>query len=203
MSNEITLFQFHNCIEDNIKTIIKEAGIPNTVVELGIFQGYFTLNMTGMIAPNNPGYKHYAIDPFSSSHDLAQSDIDNAHSVFKNNLEQFPYKNNIEFMRTTSWKGLFELLKNNVQADLVYIDGDHRASYVLDDLVLSYKLVKVGGVILCDDSVSWVHTDKNREKQLQMSPRLAVDNFIQCYWDRIEILNLPNNWQTAFIKRAD
>lgn len=46
-----------------------------------------------------------------------------------------------------------DLMKNNVQVDLIYIDGG-QAAYVLDDIVLSYKLFKVVGVILCDDSVS-------------------------------------------------
>lgn len=203
MSKELKLFQFHEFIQSSIQHIIKEIGPPKTVVEIGVFQGYFTFNMTGMLAPSIPDYKHYAIDPFDASHDLDDDKIAEAYDIFTENLKNFPLSKHIEFIRNKSWPVLMDLINKDIQPDLIYIDGDHRAAGVLEDLVLSYKLLKIGGVILCDDSVSWVHTDKNKIKQPQMSPRLAVDNFIQCYWDKIELLNLPNGWQSGFIKRAE
>lgn len=203
MSKELKLFRFHDYLEGSVQEIIKQIGPPKTVVEIGLFQGFFTFNMTSMMAPSFPEYKHYAIDPFDNSHDLSNDKIMEAYNIFQDNLSIFPYQKNIEFIRDESWPALINLLNQSIQADLVYIDGDHRAAGVLNDLVLSYKLVRLGGAILCDDSVSWVHTDENRIKQPHLSPRLAVDSFIQCYWDRIEILNLPNGYQSAFIKRAD
>lgn len=203
MSQQLKLFKFHDYVQPNVQHIIKEIGPPKSVIEIGVFQGYFTFNMTSMIAQNIPDYKHYAIDPFESSHDLSEDKINEAYDIFQENMKLFPLKQNIEFIRNKSWPALLELLNRKVRADLIYIDGDHRAAGVLEDLILSYKLVRVGGAILCDDSVSWVHTDKNKIKQPQLSPRLAVDNFIQCYWDKIELLNLPNGWQSGFIKRAE
>lgn len=201
MSEELSTFQFHDFLQSSVQHIIKEVGVPKTVVEIGVFQGYCTFNMTAMIASKIPEYKHIAIDPFDNSHDLDDTTIQEAYEKFKSNLEVFPLKHNIEFKRTNSWDGLMELLNRKIEVDMVYIDGDHRASGVLEDLILSYRLVKLGGVILCDDSTNWVHTDRNKEKMAQYSPRLAVDSFIHCNWHKIELMNLPNCWQTAFIKR--
>ncbi len=87
----------------------------------------------------------------------------------------------------------------NMRKGKMIAQGAHTADVVLQDLVLSWNILKKGGVILCDDSGgSWMFADKNGYKPVQKSPRLAVENFIQCFWDKIEIIDLPNNWQTAF-----
>src|SRR5574343_9833 len=196
------LYQFHEYLKPNIERILSLPNFDvNTVVELGVFQGYFTFNMTHMMAPNKPNYTHYAIDPFDTSEDLDRETIANALDCFEDNLQNSEYSDHIKFIRVTSHGGLYFLKERCVQADLIYIDGSHMASDVLQDLVLSWNILNKGGVILCDDSGgSWMYADKNGYKPVQKSPRLAVENFIQCFWDKIEIIDLPNNWQTAFRK---
>ena len=157
--------------------------------------------MTAMMASQVPLYKHIAIDPFDRTEDLDDDVILQAYELFKQNLKNFEHSENIEHRRCSSREGLVDLNWNLVEADLIYIDGSHMASDVLCDLVMSWNILKVGGVILCDDSGgSWMYADKNGYKPVQKSPRLAVENFIQCYWDKLEIIDLPNNWQTAFRK---
>lgn len=203
MNNELNLYAFHEFLESSISTIVDKIGIPKTVIEIGVFQGYFTFNMTSLAVTSVPSYKHYAIDPFTSSPDLSNDVIENAFKVFQQNLINFSYSNHIEFIRKKSWNGLIDLINRGVKADLIYIDGDHMASTVLKDLVLGYELLNINGVMLCDDSVAWVHTEKNGLKPNDYSPKLAVDSFIHCNWNKIEPIILPNGWQTAFIKRAE
>lgn len=198
--NGLYLYEFHQYLRPNIERIMS---LPNmkvdTVVEIGVFQGYFTFNMTGVMASGNPSYCHYAIDPFDTSEDLDKDVIAQAEKCFMSNLENFPYSKNIIWHKDNSIDALIDLAYNGVKADLIYVDGAHTADVVLQDLVLSWNLLNVGGVMLCDDSGgSWMFKDKDGYKPVQKSPRLAVENFIQCYWDKIEILDLPNNWQTAF-----
>ena len=113
------------------------------------------------------------------------------------------YNKNITYIPKHSTDGLIELINDNVQAELIYIDGDHKASEVLADLVLSWKLLRVGGVILCDDTTTWRYTDKNGTQSAQMSVRMAVEMFIQCNWQKLNILSLPDGTPTAFIKTAE
>jgi predicted O-methyltransferase YrrM len=196
MSNGYYLYQFNDHVDSSCKYLFEKFGLPKTVIEVGVYQGYFSINMTHTIAPTYPSYQHYAIDPFTSSPDLDSDMIAQAYECFIHNLSISPYKNNIEFIRKPSYNGLQELINRGVKADLIYIDGDHTAPTVLQDLVLSYQLIEEGGVILCDDSVTW-----GKKYSLQDTPRLAIDSFIQCYWGKIEVLILPNSYQTAFIKR--
>ena len=88
--------------------------------------------------------------------------------------------------------------------DFIYIDGDHTAASVLEDLTLSFTVLNPGGVILCDDAVSWKythHSTNTKSSDLSLSPRIAVDSFIHCNWSRIDIIDLPNANQVAFQKK--
>ena len=191
---------FHEFTQRSIQQLIGMYGSPKTVIEIGCFEGHTTFGLTEMLAQQNPKYKHYAIDPYDMSDDLPLDVLNEAGQLFMSNLEEFKYKDNVEFIHDTSWNGLLKLLHRGVKADLIYIDGDHRAETVLNDLVLAFGLVDVGGVILCDDCVSWKHQDSEKRYNLQSSPKLAVDNFIQCNWDKVEVLTLNNGYQTAFRK---
>jgi predicted O-methyltransferase YrrM len=111
--------------------------------------------------------------------------------------------NNITYIQKHSTDGLIDLINNNVKAEFMYIDGDHKASEVLTDLVLAWKILQVGGIILCDDTTTWRYTDKNGTQAAQMSVRMAVEMFIQCNWHKLNILNIPDGSQTAFIKTQE
>jgi predicted O-methyltransferase YrrM len=191
---------FHEFTQRSVQQLIGMYGPPKTVIEIGCFEGHTTFGLTEMLVQQNPNYKHYAIDPYDMSDDLSLDVLNEAGQLFMSNLEEFKYKDNVEFIHDTSWNGLLKLLHRGVKADLIYIDGDHRAETVLNDLVLAFGLVDVGGVILCDDCVSWKHQDSEKKYNLQSSPKLAVDNFIQCNWDKVEVLTLNNGYQTAFRK---
>lgn len=182
----------------NLTHLINTYGLPNSYVEVGVFEGATTLWMSDNITPHHPTLKIYAIDPHVGSIDMGE-DFNIVQKTFANNLELNQHKN-IEYIQKHSQKGLLDLINRDIQAELIYIDGDHKAAEVLTDLVLSWQLLKVGGVILCDDTTTWRYTDKNGTESAQMSVRMAVEMFIQCNWHKVRILNLPDNSQTAFLK---
>jgi len=69
--------------------------------------------------------------------------------------------------------------------DFIYIDGSHQAPDVLEDLVASFRLCRVGGVLACDDYL-WefganpLHT-----------PKLAIDAFVNCFAEKLTVLQAP------------
>ena len=184
----------------NFEYIINRFGYPGVVVEIGCYYGKTTSQLVQMIVPRNPNLTYYAIDPFDTSIDVGE-DLEMIHDMFIKNLEQFPFKNNIIFYREMSFDALIKLRCNKITPQLIYIDGDHTAGTVLNDLVLSFDILTPGGVVVCDDSVVWKYKDKNGIEDPQMSPRMAVETFLMCNWSKIEILQLPNGCQTAFIKK--
>ena len=191
-------FNYSGGAKVNILDVIQKFGVPNTFIEVGVFEGGTTFWFSDEFSKFNENLKIYAIDPHIGSNDMSEDPID-VHANFVHNLEEHEAKN-VNYIRSHSEHGLMDLIVDGVKAEMIYIDGDHRAPEVLTDLVLAYKLLVPGGVIICDDCVDWQFKDENGNTPLQMSPRLAVENFIQCYWDRIKPLALPNSGQTAFIK---
>ena len=185
---------FHEFAQSSIVSLVNKFGAPKVVVEIGLFEGNTTFNLTQAMVQKYPDYKHYAIDPYGESDDLEEDVVESAEQLFKANLAEFEYKDNIEFMQMTSHDALLDLYMRDVKADLIYIDGDHRANAVLEDLVLGFNILEKGGILLCDDCIAWRH------ERLQDNPKLAVDAFISCYWDKVAVEQLPNGYQIAIRK---
>lgn len=60
--------------------------------------------------------------------------------------------------------------------DFIYVDGGHDAANALQDLALSWRLLRPGGVFICDD-YQWEHP------HLARLPRVAIDAFFSCRGD--------------------
>lgn len=183
---------FHDHIKTSLDRICREHGVPKTIVEIGVFEGETTFNIANVL--KDTGYRHYAIDPFLASENLKQPVLDEAKRLFEENLKEF---NCVEFINKKSFDGLIELYGRGVKADLVYVDGSHFAKDVLADAVIGFELLNVGGVMLFDDATSWRYGDK-----IEDSPKVAIDNFIQCNWSRLKVLEMPNGYQVA-VKRTN
>lgn len=80
--------------------------------------------------------------------------------------------------------------------DFVYVDGSHRPADVLADAVLGFRLLKVGGFMIFDD-YTWY--DQTTNDGIRSSPKLAIDAFSSCFFDRIKFLNNPV-MQVGFVK---
>lgn len=187
--------RFHDHVITSVESICRQVGFPKTVIEIGVFEGETTFNMSQMISQNVEGYKHYAIDPFDTSADLPKENVSSTKEIFLNNLKESS-QGLVEFMNMKSFDALIELRNRGVKADLIYVDGDHRAPEVLQDAVLGFELLNIGGVMLFDDCVVWRY-----KGDITNSPKIAVDNFIQCYWDRLEVLEIPNGYQLAIRRK--
>lgn len=186
--------RFHDHIKSSFQRILQEIIAPKVTIEIGVFEGDSTFNIVNYLIQENPTYKHYAIDPFSQSENLKQEVVDKAKAQFKSNMVEFPQ---VELIEKNSLDGLLELYNRNIKADFIYVDGSHFAKDVLSDAVLGFELLNIGGVMLFDDAVSWRYGSN-----IQDSPKIAIDSFIQCNWNRLKVLEMPNGYQTA-IKRID
>ena len=112
----------------------------------------------------------------------------NDNEYIYNNLA--PYKN-YTFIKDLSENALRNLTHNGQSkffADFIYIDGNHFAKYVLEDIVLSWPMLKYGGFMMIDDYGWGVHTDNEKVK-----PKIGVDAFLNAYEGHYELLQL--NWQ--------
>jgi len=177
---------------ENAKSILTN---PQKVLEIGTFEGKFSIWLAETYKCDVT-----TIDPFDGSvYGVSQSLFDEAHKNCITNLNKCKQK--IHFIHKKSHEALYDLRHQTF--DFIYIDGSHRSAEVLEDLVMSYRLLSKGGIIMLDDSVYWKarkHITNELIQDVTESPRMAVDSFIHIHWKDIEVLKLANNYQTAFKK---
>jgi predicted O-methyltransferase YrrM len=65
--------------------------------------------------------------------------------------------------------------------DLIYVDGSHAAHAALEDLVLSWPLLKAGGLLIFDDY-------RFRAPTVIIPPRAAVHGFLACQDDHVILI---------------
>ena len=69
----------------NLSDIFNNYGVPNTVIEIGVFEGSTTFWLSDNLTPYNPNLKIYAIDPHVGSNDMTEDFVD-VRNNFINNL---------------------------------------------------------------------------------------------------------------------
>ena len=185
-------YDWSNPAIENAKMILKE---PKNVLEIGTFEGRFAIWLAETYKCNVT-----TIDPFDGDvYGVSQTLFDEAYKNCINNLKKC--KEEIKFIHKKSYEALHDL--KDERFDFIYIDGSHKSQEVLEDLVMSYRLLNKDGIIMLDDSVYWKarkHITNELIHDVTESPRMAVDNFIHIHWKNIQVLKLANNYQTAFKK---
>ncbi len=173
---------------------------PRRVVEIGSFEGRSTLWFLEHLL-RHPGSRITCIDTFAGGAEHTAAQTEGLYERFLANLEESGQAQKVEVLRMDSFAGLTQLFASGVRADLVYVDGSHEAPDVLADLVLAFRLLPPGGVVLCDDYL-WSREETARADVLGC-PKLAIDAFTNIHRRRIDLLEWGYAWQHAFRRRAD
>jgi cephalosporin hydroxylase len=184
--------------QTNLNYIFQKYGIPDTMIEVGCFEGVTTCWVADFCMLKNEKFKIYAIDPHTTLNDNHAFDFTNVKTTFEYNIDKSA--GNIIYINKYSHEALVDLLHKKETAQLIFVDGDHTSAAVLEDMILSWRLLPVGGVMLCDDSIGWKLIDEQGNAPVQMSPRMGIEMFIQAYWHKIELIHLPDSFQVAFVK---
>lgn len=78
--------------------------------------------------------------------------------------------------------------------DIVYIDGDHYGPALLDDIVLTWPLLKIGGVLVIDD----YRTARKKQHQVRETVDAVMETVYGQYVERLFC-----NWQVGYLKTGD
>lgn len=176
---------------------------PRKVLEIGAFEGCATCHMLEHILdPASPGEVH-CVDTWAGGVEHAAIAMDDVLARFNANtaivLARGP-GHRVVAHRMPSNEALLALLAagHGGSFDLVYVDGSHQAPDVLEDLVLSFRLCRTGGLMICDDYI-WHRQAPGREDILD-TPKLAIDAFTSIYRRRLRIIPWNTIRQVAFTK---
>jgi predicted O-methyltransferase YrrM len=78
--------------------------------------------------------------------------------------------------------------------DIIYVDGSHSMDDVLEDAVLSYRLLKDGGTLIFDDYrwAGFLGSPNARDKQEIEFPKTAIDPFVKCFEKFLTVVHNSN-----------
>ncbi len=147
-------------------------GQPNIhYLEIGVFEGRSAIWMLENIL-THPTSKITCLDLFSQK---------NLYEKFMSNLSISGFLD-----KTTIIKGRSQITLRTLPLDsydIVYIDGSHTAPDVLADAVLSWSLLKKGGVMIFDDYLwEW-------DRPPQERPKIAIEAFLRIHKNELQKLH--------------
>jgi predicted O-methyltransferase YrrM len=152
-----------------IKHLQGFAGQPDVHgLEIGCFEGRSTIWFLENVL-THPTSHMTSIDVFTE--DMEER--------FDHNIEVSGLSGKVTKLKGYSQDVLRTLEYNSV--DFAYIDGCHLASCVLTDAVLTWDLLKTGGVMIFDDYL-W-----RKERPPIERPELAIDAFLEIFSDRYRL----------------
>lgn len=158
-------FSFQKEVFEKVLALYK--GRPNIqYLEIGTFEGASAFWMLENIL-THPSAKMTCIDPFGL----------HLYKRFTDNLKLSGLSDKVDILKGFSQVKLRALPLKSF--DIIYIDGSHVPKDVLIDAVLSWGLLKRGGIMLLDDYL--LNTG-------EQNPKVAIDPFLNCFKDELEII---------------
>lgn len=156
---------------------------PVTFIEVGCFEGRCSVYLLKNILKHDKS-KLICIDHFLQKNNKNED----TYPIFLKNVEN--YKHKIHLMKGFS----FDMLKKiNEPIDFVYIDASRHSKNVLEDMIMSWNLLKSNGYMIVDDYTNNKEHDNN-------CPKKAIDCFTDIYFNELQILE--TKWQIIIKKRT-
>jgi predicted O-methyltransferase YrrM len=112
-------------------------------LEIGMAFGISTLYICDALA-NTPGARHIVIDPHQHCTDWRGIGLRHARLAGFDHL--------IDFRELPAHQALPDLEREGARVDFAFIDGWHTFDFVMVDLFLVDRLLRVGGVVVLDDA---------------------------------------------------
>lgn len=149
-----------------------QAGLQ--YLEIGVFEGRSLLWMVENVL-TAPDSHATAIDIF----------MDEYEATFDANLAASGAVDRITKIKGPSGVELRKLPPASM--DIIYIDGSHTAADVLADAVLSWTILKPGGLLIFDD-YAWNGRD-DTPLPLELLPRVAIDVFVTAHRGELKLVH--------------
>ena len=140
-------------------------------VEIGVYEGRATVWLLGNIL-THPTARIECVDPFL---------VPETEPRFDHNIRTALGQDKVTKHKGYSHDVLRTLPLGSY--DMIYVDGSHMAYTVLEDAVLSYRLLKPTGILIFDDYHWYAHSDP------LLQPRIAIDAFLNIYQRQIDVLH--------------
>lgn len=160
-------------------------GKPNVhYLEIGVYEGRSLIWVMDNILTHHTS-QATAIDVFLGSYGPR----------YRANLMRSGHADRVTTIADYSQKTLRTLSLDSY--DIVYVDGSHAKCDVLEDVVLSWRLLKQGGILIFDDYRLLAQADPDHHE----CPKMAIDPFVQCFQDQCRVIH--NGFQLILEKTGE
>lgn len=133
-SSKRGLTRFH------LSDVYKELGFK-VGAEIGVRRGRYSK----YLCQQNPQLKMYCIDPWTVHGSYTQDRQDGIYREFLANVAGL----NVEVIRKTSMEAVNSFTDESL--DFVFIDGNHKFDFVMEDLIYWSRKVRSGGIVSAHD----------------------------------------------------
>lgn len=173
---------------EDLETFLPKYTDEKKMLEIGSFEGKSTVWFLENVLSNEKStitcidpWTTYSqnTDSFNSSED--EWDFTNNEKTFIYNIEQSGVSDKVIVNKGFSYKVLPKLINEDKKYDIIFIDGNHTSPFVLTDCVMCWYLLDDNGIMIFDDYL-W------GDIQSTTAPKIAVDSFISCFKDYIEVI---------------
>ena len=127
---------------------------PIKYLEIGILYGANAISVANSYA-KHPDSEIHCIDPWERYTEEGNDAYENIHEIYDicmQNIKNSGCENKFHIYKDYSYNILPSFQENTF--DMIYIDGNHEQTSVLEDLVLSFRKLKSDGYLIMDD-VGW------------------------------------------------
>lgn len=165
--------------------------LPKRILEIGSYEGASSTYLIEKLCPSHAVEIH-CVDTWSGGIEHAGTNMTDVEFRFDHNMAyaQSMFKDQVTLHKHKGFSDhvLTSLLAQGMQGyfDFIYVDGSHQAPDVLVDAVLSFKLLRVGGVIAFDDYL-WPEALPGGLDPIRC-PKLAIDAFTNIYSRKLRII---------------
>lgn len=175
----------------------KYKGQPDVhALEIGSFEGRSTVWLLENVLTHETA-RIDCIDTFEGSveHERMGLNLDNLLGRFLSNTKPYAKKIGRFIGRSQDVLRSRDFVPWEVYSyDFIYIDGSHKAADVLEDAVLSFRLLKIGGLMIFDD-YAWNGGGPTEFD----NPMLGVNSFYYTYQNQLDAVHL--SYQAVFRRK--
>lgn len=173
------------------RNLAEFKGKPNlNYLEIGPFEGRSFFWMMDNIL-THPSTKATAIDVFETG--TSAYYVGEFERRFRNNVKISGRAKDITVIKGYSQVELRPLPLDSF--DLIYIDGSHAANDVMSDVILSWGLLKEGGVMIFDD-YRW-----HEDWPPYLRPAFSINAFLSAFDKEVEVIPGPPGDNQLFIRK--
>ena len=169
------------------KFLKKYRKISCKFLEIGSFEGMSAIWMLENILTHKDS-KLWCIDPgVEWTGYLSEKEANNAFERLLSNINKSGFNENVKIIKGKSGDYLARFPKNYF--DFIYVDGNHEAEKVLEDAIMSFRILNVGGIMALDDYLLGIRWPNSPGAiACNNLPKKAIDYFLEIYKGKIEIL---------------